>query len=1237
MLRDVNLRNKTLVSWITLLCAVTLVSGAIILPVTTGESYAASSSFLPASTSSNPVRSTIHFVSQKETHADPPLQAPAVGSPTSSSSPSNIQITAGKVQPISFNVNTNNAVGGPFMGPSVLTNLAVTLTSQSTAVRILGPSSWNLPSVPSSGKVLTTDIFASTSLISSPVFFTVSIQYIQNNHDVKSASFNLGAIVIGSIQLSANSLGIRYIGSTPNLVGNLLNEGNTPAQFASVEMVQQPSKQFSITLSPTSSQYLGNIAVNSPVPFNIPLQAVSSPKAQTLNNPPQNTPSGRTFTPPFAKASLEQPSDSNVTGASNSPPPGTYPVSLRVTYVDDLKNTRQTIVNSSVIVPNTQAGSTAPASTDSNSLQGYNLPAQMDTQMSSTNGFVDAYWASNTARVTNGNGTISASSLQATPVPVQQEVGPGDGQSILAVELSNTEFSTINGITAYLTLPPGFSSTTGGLVPSNVNPVSAPASPNQGQQLHQQQIAVGTYNNVVTAGQMYTLYFKVNVDRTATLGRHLASLTIYYFRVPELEPGLYRTQNFDVPFVLPGKVILDTIPTTTSLNPGVSNVAKILLTNMGTATAHGVVATITSITGNSISSNTGSSTTSSSSSSNSNSTTTPGAQITTITPPSTIPTVNIGARTFNIGTIPANGKAEIDPIIYPSFSAGGTLQNLNLQLAYTNSVGQSLTSSTSVGFLVQPTPPQAGISINPFAGLSASPSPSTGQSSNSTSITPNSTSTTKPANPTSTPNANELTIHSARQLSSALNSTKPTHSAISHSNQGPANNSSSKNHNHGGNSTSGISVSPASFNAGLVPKAFALDKAPNSNNTSASHRPSSSRIADTSSNQNQDPPATTPGAQSGAARSISPSQQANSSSLILVAGNTEDMKFSVSNNNDLPITNTVISIASETAGLKIVGDTIWSLPTMAPHTTHIFATQIFASSTLIAQPVSFLVTMQYISQGQSQIGSFTLGGTVIGSIKVSANGLGINYIAGVPNLVGNLLNEGNTIGLYTTVQLINQPFPANGTAGSTQQQHHHGQPGTTSPGSNQGASSSANASGTNSASTAPPPPQYLGDLQPDSPLPFSIPLSVNVNSTPPGVYPVKLQVTYSDDLKNSHTVNLNNSVQVVPQPTEQRTGQNGGILGFLTGTGGGHGAGGHRGGGAGGGGSRGFLGLPLLFWIVLIAIVIVALLYIRGRRKRSKAAYLAATTSIPDEAGSSEDIESLIDGSHKSLDPKKEE
>src|SRR6185312_9756374 len=65
--------------------------------------------------------------------------------------------------------------------------------------------------------------------------------------------------------------------------------------------------------------------------------------------------------------------------------------------------------------------------------------------------------------------------------------------------------------------------------------------------------------------------------------------------------------------------------------------------------------------------------------------------------------------------------------IYPSESAGGTLQNLNLQISYTAATGDLKSSSASVGLLVLPTPPEAGISVGP----SVAPSTNSGTSGNS--------------------------------------------------------------------------------------------------------------------------------------------------------------------------------------------------------------------------------------------------------------------------------------------------------------------------------------------------------------------------------------------------------------------------------------------------------------------------------------------------------------------------
>jgi predicted lipid-binding transport protein (Tim44 family) len=523
--------------------------------------------------------------------------------------------------------------------------------------------------------------------------------------------------------------------------------------------------------------------------------------------------------------------------------------------------------------------------------------------------------------------------------------------------------------------------------------------------------------------------------------------------------------------------------------------------------------------------------------------------------------------------------------------------------------------------------------VAPFAGQTLTNNNTSSNTSSTTNTSPNPGNSN---NNTSTTTATGITASPSNNQSSSS----------SHSNTtSPSNISGNNNRNSGGNSTGGITVSPSSYdsssilpktitdnyrinnNIPIVPLVYKIAKGNNTGTTTSanvahasnkalSHRSSAiSKIATASSNNNQ----------------------VNSTSLILVAGNTEDMKFNVANNNDVPITNVVVSIASQTNGLKIVGDTLWSLASLGPHSNHQFSTKIFASASLIAQPVSFLVTMQYISHGQSQVGSFILGGTVIGSIYITASGIGINYIAGVPNLVGNLLNQGNTIGLYTTVQLINQPFStANGSSTTNQQQqlHHQDQSGGGSAGGSGQLSSSTAASTAPAQSSAPtslPPPQYLGDLQPDSPLPFSIPITANINNTAPGIYPVKLVVTYSDDLKNSHKTALNNTVQLAPQQ-KARNGQGGGIFGFLTG-GGSHG----RGGGDGGG--SGFLGIPFLLWIAIIAAIAIAFILIR-RRRRSRAALITTANGQEEEGDngdSDEDIESLIDSSHKPSDTKKKE
>jgi hypothetical protein len=1035
----------------------------------------------------------------------------------------------------------------------------------------LGPSNWNLPSISSgSGQDLTTQVFASPSLIGNSVFFTVNVQYIQNGHQERTSSFDLGAIVIGDIQLRVNNLGIRYIGNTPNLVGNILNEGNTPAQFASVEMLPQgqgqtqlylPSSNNNITatLTPNSSQYLGNIGVNSPVPFNIPFQMQI----------------------PIANAQQQQ--NATTKGTSENVSRGQYPVSLKITYSDDLKNIHDVVVNSSLSLLDVQ--STPLDGTNSNA----SPAAQQDAQLTSTNGFVDTYWAANTARITSGNNSVSS-----TLLPTEQDVGPGEGPSILAVVLSNTAFSNINGIIGYLTLPSGFSAVVGsGTSTNNVN---------------QQQTATASYSNIVQSGQTYTLYFKVKIGKSATVGSHTATLKIYYFKVPELQPGQYSSQTFTIPFSLPGKVILDAVPKITSLNPGASNNARIQLVNKGTADAHSVIVTVTGISGNSISGSnvagSGAQTVGSGNSGNSSNSSniTTGGQTTTTSPTSSIPTVNLGTRTFDIGTLPVNGTAEIDPTIYPSESAGGTLQNLNLQVSYSDANGNAKTSNFSVGYLVLPTPPEAGLSVTPSNGPPQAFSNSTSSSHS----------------PSSSPSSNTTNLNNT---------------------SGGNNN----NRNKSNNSSAGITVSPAYSESNLTAKAVNINDN-GRNNEYTTTVPAIYKISRGSDNigmtsaVGSDSKALSHGSSTSNNNNNinnASNDSLNSTSLTIVAGSVQDMKFNVANNNNFPITNVVVSIASQSSDVKIVGDSLWSLPLLPANTAHTFSTKIYASTSLIGSPVSFLVTTQYISGAQSKMGSFILGGNVVGDIRVSVTDLAVNYVAGVPNLVGNLLNQGNTIGLFTTVQLMNQPFSSSNSSSSSSavsggqsvNQQHHIHSGGGGGGRSGVSTQSSSTNSSSSISSALPPPQYLGDLQPDSPLPFSIPLGIDLNSTAPGTYPVSIKVTYSDDLKKSHDIVLNGPVQIKPQQPRGSSDQGGGIFSFLGigGGGGSHGRGGH-----GGGGNTGVLGIPLLYLIIIIAAVVIAAIYLR-RRRRSKSTKVITSENeegeITDDVDKEEDIESLIDSS----------
>lgn len=223
----------------------------------------------------------------------------------------------------------------------------------------------------------------------------------------------------------------------------------------------------------------------------------------------------------------------------------------------------------------------------------------------------------------------------------------------------------------------------------------------------------------------------------------------------------------------------------------------------------------------------------------------------------------------------------------------------------------------------------------------------------------------------------------------------------------------------------------------------------------------------------------------------------NSNGNQITAGKFENYTFYVANMGTAPITNVVVRIQSQSDSLKILGDSKWTIRRIEPDSQVDLATTVFAAETLIGSPVSLDVIVEYSSNGQLSTETFAVGTYVAGEINIRAYEIDITYIGGTPNIVGNLLNEGNTVALFTTIELLRAE---------------------------------------NLVSSLPQ-SQYLGDLEENSPLPFSIPIAVDNNSSA-GTYPVSLRITYKDSLRDIHTLDINTEVQFMPEQQEDGAAQN---------------------------------------------------------------------------------------------------
>ena len=302
--------------------------------------------------------------------------------------------------------------------------------------------------------------------------------------------------------------------------------------------------------------------------------------------------------------------------------------------------------------------------------------------------YQQSYWTESSQSVsTASSDQIESSATTDSTKKIEKEVEPGEGISTLAIELVNTARTDITAVKGFLTLPKGFQDA------ADVNIIKQNTNNTYKRIINFNNISTASYNSIVQAGDLFTLFFDINILNDTYIGQYNSSLKIVYSKV--LEKGKI-TSVIPIEFDIPGKVILDASlaknSKETHLSTGQYHEIDLVIRNKGSSYASGVVATIKGFEKPISESD----------------------SLTNMSPSSFIPAVNIGNRTFNIGTMPPDSSVIIKPVIYISSSAEESVQNLILELAYGDSYGNKQEFESSIGIIVSPMPEASKFNIIPI-------------------------------------------------------------------------------------------------------------------------------------------------------------------------------------------------------------------------------------------------------------------------------------------------------------------------------------------------------------------------------------------------------------------------------------------------------------------------------------------------------------------------------------------
>jgi hypothetical protein len=135
-------------------------------------------------------------------------------------------------------------------------------------------SNWDIGNIgPKSSRQLTATVYVPENLKGDTLRIPLSISYYNTHGDLHTIDKIVDFYIKGFIDLSVYGIKVIELSNTQMVVGEIINEGNEDALFGFVTL--EPLGDSNIK---KQTQFIDEIEIDAPVPFNIPLEFEGEPE-----------------------------------------------------------------------------------------------------------------------------------------------------------------------------------------------------------------------------------------------------------------------------------------------------------------------------------------------------------------------------------------------------------------------------------------------------------------------------------------------------------------------------------------------------------------------------------------------------------------------------------------------------------------------------------------------------------------------------------------------------------------------------------------------------------------------------------------------------------------------------------------------------------------------------------------------------------------------------------------------